>query len=881
MLPLPVNLATTATMAFASQRADDDVGKETKSGDDDDKDNNYNNCNHDSIASDRLTATTSWLREHAKSFMDEWTRGGLSRYVDLPMICVLGDTSSGKSSVLSNLIGVDLPSATALTTKCPVLIQLQHTESRQEAFIDILWHEPTKSSQEATSPRQRKRIIEQQLEERSKLDSECNNDEKPTAQTSASQAKSFPPPPPPPKWIPRTINKNIPTEMPLLIQQAQKHILEYRQTIVAPDVICVTLWSPDCEEELTLVDLPGLVQFQHHHEEELLGQVEQLILRYVNNPRSILLPVIAAPTNIHNSKVLHWAKQVDPSTTRTIPVLTKPDLMDPGSETDVLELLQPQQTPSKFHHGFYLVMNRGQAQLDNGTSLNEGLEMEQDYFATTLPWSAVGVPRLGIPALRRQLADVLWQLMQASMPDILKELQAQYEQTQDELTDMGTTLHTRVDQRKFYNALSNRLVAQVATSLSGKGPMRRKKTKGTTAPGNTGRFANISSTSSWGSLDEDAQIKLGGAARLHEACNEFFHEIQASSLATISKLVDGASVLVSSPGQALEVHGEIVHMAATGVYACVDFIDEKDHTTDVLFDGIDYMADQPDFVQDEVWSDDGNRIFIGRSGGRYDSLRKIPITRIRTDPSWLQQKMSLFRTDDLACFINVEMFQHIVADFVAEDWVPPCKKLVDTLQKILTETVNLALQDHIQTSKRFPLLEQMLESICHRVTKNLMETARNQVREHLEMEQEHPYTQDEVLLNAMNKSRFSSLRRDLELQLRLDQEGVVYDTQAIKTILDRVFNKHQRTNWMAEQMELVLSCYGQVATQRVLDRTPQICWQTCRTLPKVLQEELGCTTDDVLETCLWESPASKKKFHDLSQKLEDLQQAMNCLKSIK
>lgn len=313
----------------------------------------------------------------------------------------------------------------------------------------------------------------------------------------------------------------------------------------------------------------------------------------------------------------------------------------------------------------------------------------------------------------------------------------------------------------------------------------------------------------------------------------------------------------------------------------MDFIDEKDHTTDVLFDGIDYVADQPDFEPDEVWSDDGNRIYIGRSGGRYDSLRKIPVSRIRTDPSWLSKKMSQFRTDDLACFINVEMFQHIVADFVAEDWIPPCNKLVDTLQLILTETVNSALQDHIQTSNRFPLLEQMLESICHRVTQNLMETARSQVHEHLEMEQEHPYTQDEVLLNAMNKSRFSSLRRDLELQLRLDQEGVVYDTQAIKTILDRVFSKHQRTNWMAEQMELVLSCYGQVATQRVLDRTPQICWQACRTLPKILQEELGCTTDDVLETCLWESPASKKKFHDLSLKLQAIEKAMNCLKSIK
>jgi hypothetical protein len=90
------------------------------------------------------------------------------------------------------------------------------------------------------------------------------------------------------------------------------------------------------------------------------------------------------------------------------------------------------------------------------------------------------------------------------------------------------------------------------------------------------------------------------------------------------------------------------------------------------------------------------------------------------------------------------------------------------------------------------------------------------------LEEQHPYTQDQVLLQAMNQSRFQNLRNDLELQLRLDQEGLVFDTQAIQVILERVFEKHKQQHWMAEQMELVLSCYGKVATQQVSDRAPQI-----------------------------------------------------------
>ena len=131
------------------------------------------------------------------------------------------------------------------------------------------------------------------------------------------------------------------------------------------------------------------------------------------------------------------------------------------------------------------------------------------------------------------------------------------------------------------------------------------------------------------------------------------------------------------------------------------------------------------------------------------------------------------------------------------------------------------------------------------------------------------------------------LRADLELQLRLDHpkrdgEDVVYDAQAIKAIMDRVFEKHSRQGhyWMAEQMELVLSCYGKVATQRVLDRTPQLCWQLCRQLPGKLEEAFGCVTDHDLEECLWESEHSRQRYEQLTQQLRDLTKAIDVVKSI-
>jgi hypothetical protein len=837
---------STRTTTTTTTRED---SKETKSSEEDDGDTTTTNI-----------TSTSWFRDHAKEWLDQWTRGGLANYVSLPMICVLGDTSSGKSSVLSSLIGLELPSASTLTTKCPVLIQLQQG-STHKATIDIQWHTHNSNKKQQDlpdSPRHRKRTIERKVEERLQP--------QPMVEPSLKDAAvppPLPPPPPPPKWKVRTLTSHLETKVPEIIQEAQQAILDFRETLVAPDVIFITLWSPSCVEELTLVDLPGLVQFQHEHDVSLLSQVEQVVLEYVHNPRSILLPVLPAPTNLHNSKVLQWTKQVDPHTVRTIPVLTKPDLMDPGSEIDVVELLQS--SSSQFQHGFYLVKNRGQASLDAGATLDHGLQEEQDYFASTLPWNAIPQQPspLGIPALRTKLAQVLWQVLQDTLPDILQDLQEHYQHVHDSLEAMGTIYHTRSDQRKFYHSLTQELVTQVSSSLSGKGPRK-------------------SSSSSSRNRNSSRTTQVAGASQLHAACHVFLRDIQGGSLATINKLVEGATILVSSTGTADDIRGELVHIDLTHKFACVDFCDRKDHSTDVLFDGIGYSVTQPDFEEDEVWSD-GSRVFMGRAGSTFDSLRKIPLNRIRTDPSWLEDKMAQFRTDDLACFVNVDMFQHVVAEFVQDDWAPPCHKLVGTLERILTDTLDGALKDHLETT-RYPLLRTMMESTCHRVANRLLETARTQVKEHLDLEEQHPYTQDEVMLQAMNQSRFQSLRNDLDLQLRLEQEGVegvVYDTQAIQTILDRVFAKHQRNHWMAEQMELVLSCYGKVATQRVLDRTPQICWQTTRSLAKALLEELGCVTDDVLETCLWESPESRQRFQELTNKLHDLQKAMDVVKSIR
>jgi len=204
------------------------------------------------------------------------------------------------------------------------------------------------------------------------------------------------------------------------------------------------------------------------------------------------------------------------------------------------------------------------------------------------------------------------------------------------------------------------------------------------------------------------------------------------------------------------------------------------------------------------------------------------------------------------------------------------------------------------------------------MTKELIQKAKNEVEDHLEMEQHHPYTQDDALIREIAKSRYSNLRNDLEWNLKLRQkEDVVYDREALLAILDRVFNKHQAgfsssswgdpqqaeniggggggggsnaghgssanvTMYMAEEMEFILSSYGKMATRRIMDRMPMICWQTCRTLKRNLQDMLlGGVTDSALETKYFaDSPAVLEKHVQVLEQFAEVSEAVELVEQM-
>ncbi|KAH7103861.1 P-loop containing nucleoside triphosphate hydrolase protein [Auriculariales sp. MPI-PUGE-AT-0066] len=260
------------------------------------------------------------------------TIGSSSNVIDLPQICVVGSQSSGKSSVLENIVGRDfLPRGTGIVTRRPLVLQLINR--------------PVPA---ATGP----------------------------AATPASPTKVV---------NGANINENEWGEFLHLPGKKIYDFNEIRNEIVrdteaktgknagiSPVPINLRVFSPNVVT-LTLVDLPGLTKVPVGDQpRDIEKQIRDMLLKFISKPASIILAVTPGNMDLANSDGLKLAREVDPDGLRTIGVLTKIDLMDPG--TDVVDILASRVIPLRL--GYVPVVNRGQRDIEGNKSIALALDAE-------------------------------------------------------------------------------------------------------------------------------------------------------------------------------------------------------------------------------------------------------------------------------------------------------------------------------------------------------------------------------------------------------------------------------------------------------------------------------------------------------------------------
>ena len=193
----------------------------------------------------------------------------LTEYINIPRICSIGNQSNGKTSILTNIIGLDiLPKGDGVVTRRPLELRLNKIKTGKP----YIYFNDDKNNKitDFSSIKDKINILTNSI---------CGN------------------------------NKDI-KDSPLIIN----------------------VFSQTCPN-LTIIDLPGISRVPVGDQPKNIEEItKEMTLKYINDPYTIILCAIDVNQDITTSDGLYLAKEIDYYGERTLGVLTKIDLMDEGTD---------------------------------------------------------------------------------------------------------------------------------------------------------------------------------------------------------------------------------------------------------------------------------------------------------------------------------------------------------------------------------------------------------------------------------------------------------------------------------------------------------------------------------------------------------------------
>ncbi|POV99789.1 hypothetical protein PSTT_13610 [Puccinia striiformis] len=326
--------------------------------------------------------------------VDEIRELGRLDRISLPQIAVVGDQSGGKSALLEMISGVTFPKAAGMCTRFPTELSMRPAaEFSAKVFID------------------------------GKADSRIR--------------------------LPKSKE-----DVARVIEDAKSFILEAEEGLdISSTVLTVELNGPQLPM-LTLVDLPGYTQTHSQGQSKTTPHdIAQLAARYLAEPRTIILAVIPVNKDFETNVAVQHIRRFDEDGKRTLCVLTKPDMLDPGTEEQAIETLSGQ----KMHlvRGYHIIKNKNNQECLDGDSRELTLKKESIFFEKA-PWSDICVTEKGIPSLIERLTAELSEQVEQEFSGIKRDSIKRKRELEDQLTRLGPEISTDLEksnllQRNIYN----------------------------------------------------------------------------------------------------------------------------------------------------------------------------------------------------------------------------------------------------------------------------------------------------------------------------------------------------------------------------------------------------------------------------------------------
>ncbi|XP_070301235.1 interferon-induced GTP-binding protein Mx2 isoform X2 [Salvelinus sp. IW2-2015] len=234
---------------------------------------------------------------------------------------------------------------------------------------------------------------------------------------------------------------------------------------ISDDLISLEIGSPNVPD-LTLIDLPGIARVAVKGQPENIGeQIKRLIRKFITKQETINLVVVPCNVDIATTEALKMAQEVDPQGGRTLGILTKPDLVDKGTEGTVVDIVHNEVIP--LTKGYMIVKCRGQKEIMEQVSLTEATEREKAFFKEHAHLSTLyDEGHATIPKLAEKLTIELVKHIEKSMPRLKEQIEEKLEETRTALEKCGTGPPEDPKERLYFLIDKVTLFTQDAINLS-------------------------------------------------------------------------------------------------------------------------------------------------------------------------------------------------------------------------------------------------------------------------------------------------------------------------------------------------------------------------------------------------------------------------------
>lgn len=355
--------------------------------------------------------------------IDSLRSQGVSHYVDLPEIIVCGDQSAGKSSVLEAISGMSFPTKDGLCTRFATELVLRRGREVNIKVSITPGESRVGDDKERLESWQPKASIDKEG-----LGTVTDEAKRAMADTSRTTGTG----------------------------EFSKEFYE--------DILRIELTGPE-QPHLTMVDLPGLFRSGNKEQSDADARVVHgMVERYMARPRSIILTVVSAKYDYVLQEVTKMARRADPEGLRTMGLITKPDTLDVGSESEGYFVRLAQNREAELRLGWHVLKNRKFEERDVSSAQRDAIEKE--FFSQGL-WESIDPRHCGVAALRVRLSAVLKDQILAQLPSLVQDVENGIKDCAGRLDRLGPVRGTTQQQLSYLLRVSEDYTSLMTQAVEG------------------------------------------------------------------------------------------------------------------------------------------------------------------------------------------------------------------------------------------------------------------------------------------------------------------------------------------------------------------------------------------------------------------------------